>query len=420
MNKVSPLLDEIKVLSKATESNSDPNPSGIMKDAYLSTIMDSMRVSIVAGSDPKQALDLAMNTILTAQANLRAYDQYPAVRLMLIATLFDLLHIYCQLLALQCRYADMGASIVQMTTLFGTYKAYLERTIFYRFFLARCHTLIAKYATAIGKAKDACAHLNFVVDKLLPIPTVAEASYPDAYLAVWVEVLEVAMYCCGVAATQSTPANDGTPAELQIKQIYPSRNLLEWVTRILTMDSLKHHIDQCCSYDLALAKWMWGTEGLSRRVMSEGEDAPRFTRYASLEEHRPRIFTLLHETLHRMNSSMESGETMSEIMALFGSQLVAFGKVEQGEEMLTNAIRITLRSKNVLLQTRLLADVFDLYRNKRPVEAQAAAAATKYGKKVGVLQSRIAAAQAEAATVSALLRWTAGGGGKTASTPPRG
>lgn len=114
---------------------------------------------------------------------------------------------------------------------------------------------------------------------------------------------------------------------------------------------------------------------------------------------------------------MNGGETMSEIMALFGSQLVSFGKVEQGEEMLTNAVRTTLHSKNVLLQTRLLADVFELYKNKGLVEAQATAAA-KYNKKVAVLHQRVAAAQAEEATVSALLRWTAGRA--TASTPSRG
>ncbi|KAG6609342.1 Growth hormone-regulated TBC protein 1 [Phytophthora cinnamomi] len=397
MNKVASLLETIVALSKDTGSDGD-QPTSVMKEPYLNTIMDSMR------------------------ANLQTYAQHPAKRLILTATLFDMLHIYCHLQALQCRYAEMGASIVQMTTLFGTYKPYLERTIFYRFFLARCHTLIAKYATAIGKVKDACAHLNFVVDKLLPTPVVEEASYPDAYLAVWVEVLEVAMYCCGVATNSA--ASDA-PTNLQIKQIYPDRKLLEWVTRVLTMDSLKHHIYQCCSvelrakYDLGLAKWMWATDGLSRRAVEEGKEPPRFTRYASLEALRPRAFTLLHETMQRLNASMNSGETMSEIMALFGSQLVAFGKAEQGEEMLTNASRTTLHSKNVLLQTRLLADVFELYASKGLVEAQAAAA-NKYNKKVKVLQHRVAAAQAEEATASVLLRWTAGSGSTQASTPSRG
>ncbi|KAE8910754.1 hypothetical protein PF005_g35 [Phytophthora fragariae] len=423
MNKVAPLLKAIKLASKDTESDGDQTRTGVMEQAYLNTIVDSMRVSVVACSEPKQALELAMNAILAAQANLQTSAQHPAVRLMFTATLFDMLHVYCQLLALQCRYADMGASIVQMITLFGTFKADLERTIFYRFFRARCHMLIAKYATAIGKVKDACAHLNLVVDKILPSPAVNETSYPDAYLAVWVEVLEVAMYCCGVATTQQDSTNSDDPTVVQIKQIYPSRRLLEWVARVLTMDNLKHHIYQCCSvelrakYDLALAKWLWATEGISRRAVEEGNGPARFSRHATLEEIRPRAFTLLHDTMQRMNASMNSDETMSEIMALFGSQLVTFGKVEQGEGMLTNAIRTTLHSKNVLLQTRLLADVFELYKSKGLVEAQATAA-TKYKKKVTVLQQRVAAAQAEEATASALLRWTAGRA--KASTPSRG
>lgn len=139
-----PLLEQVKILALGDESNDDQRPAGSVAKSYLNTILNSMRVSVVACSNPTEACDLAMSTILAAQAHLQAYAQFPAVRLMLIATLFDMLHVYCRLLCLQCRYADMGASIVQMTTLFEVYRADLERTILYRFFLARCHTLIAK------------------------------------------------------------------------------------------------------------------------------------------------------------------------------------------------------------------------------------------------------------------------------------
>ncbi|KAL4151907.1 hypothetical protein PRNP1_008844 [Phytophthora ramorum] len=427
--KVMPLLEEINLLVQGTWNDSDQKPVRVVRETYLDTIRDLMRVSVVACSDPKEALDLAMKAILAAQGNLQIYAQYPAVQLMLIATLFDLLYVYCRLLGLQCRYADMGDSLVQMTTLFATHKVHLQRTIFYRFFLARCHTLIAKYATAIGNIKHARAHLNFVVDKLLPAPTVEEASYPDAYLAVWVDVLEVATYCCGVAATQSFSASGNLSTDVQIKQIYPSRVLLQWVTRVLTMDGLRHHIYKCCSaelrvkYDLALVKWMWATDALSRRGTEEGRctaaQSPRVTQNAELEELRPKSFTLLHEALQRINASGCCCETTSEIMVLLGPQLASFGKPEQGEEMLRNAIRSTLHSKNVLLQMRLLANIFDLYSSKRLAQAQATAAA-KYNKKLGVLQRRIAAAQAEADTTAALMEWSAGSSSTKASTPSRG
>ncbi|CAI5736500.1 unnamed protein product [Peronospora destructor] len=381
--KVTPLLDQVKILlAHGNKSNGNQMPVGTAKVSYLSTILDSMRVSIVAYSDPKEACDLAMITILAAQANLQTYAQFPAVRLMLIGTLFDMLHVYCRLLHLQCRYADMGASVVQMAALFVTYRADLERTVLYRFFLARCHTLIAKYAATIGKVKDACAHLNFVVDKVLPVPTVDETSYPDAYLAVWVDVLEVATYCCGMGTAESLSRSSGDSMRVQIKQIYPSRILLDWVARIFVLDGLRHQIHQCCSvelrakYNLAMAKWMWATKSLSDIAKEEGGHP-------------------LLSTQHWRN------------FARRWPQLVVIGEVEQGEGMLKKAIRISLHNKNVLLQTRLLADVVELYTSKGQTAAQAAAA-IKYEKKLAVLQRRIAAAQDEGDTTAALLRWTVG------------
>jgi hypothetical protein len=169
-------------------------------------------------------------------------------------------------------------------------------------------------------------------------------------------------------------------------------------------------------YDLALAKWMWATERLAKGATGDGNSARRLTRHPALEELRPKAFTLLHEALQRMNTSVACCETTSEIMVLFGPQLVAFGKVQEGEDMLTSAIRSSVHSKNVLLQVRLLADVFELYTNKQLAKARANAA-SKYEKKLGLLRRRIAAAQAEAPTTSALLRWTAG---SNASTPSRG
>uniref|UniRef100_H3HEA6 Uncharacterized protein n=1 Tax=Phytophthora ramorum TaxID=164328 RepID=H3HEA6_PHYRM len=299
--KVMPLLEEINLLVQGTWNDSDQKPVRVVRETYLDTIRDLMRVNVVACSDPKEALDLAMKAILAAQGNLQIYAQYPAVQLMLIATLFDLLYVYCRLLGLQCRYADMGDSLVQMTTLFATHK---------------------------------------------------------------------------------------------IKQIYPSRVLLQWVTRVLTMDGLRHHIYKCCSAELR-------------------------AKNAELEELRPKSFTLLHEALQRINASGSCCETTSEIMVLLGPQLASFGKSEQGEEMLRNAIRSTLHSKNVLLQMRLLANIFDLYSSKRLAQAQATAAA-KYNKKLGVLQRRIAAAQAEADTTAALMEWSAGNSSTKASTPSRG
>ncbi|KAK1948019.1 hypothetical protein P3T76_000309 [Phytophthora citrophthora] len=418
--KVAPLLDQVETLIRGSGGESGQKSIG-MKETYLKTILDSIRVIVTEWSDPNAARDLAMNTILAAQANLKVFAQHSAVRSMLIATLFDMLHVYCRLLGVQCRYTDMGFSILQMTALFATYRPELERTMFYRVFLARCHTLIAKYATAIGKVKDAIAHLNYIVNKVLPAPTTEDTSYSDAYLDVWVDVLDTAMYCCGVATQPS--ASDGNG--VQIKQIYPSRVLLEWVAKVLKSDGLKHHVKKCCSlelrakYDLALAKWMWATEMMSIEEKGNAATTSLFTRHVELEDLRPKAIALLSEALEHMNSIAPCCEATSEVMVLFGPQLVAFGKVQEGEEMLATAIQTSTQSKNVLLQTRLLATVFEIYTKKRLDKARATAA-SKYEKKLAVLQRRIAAAQAEEATTNVLLRWTAGSCNVNKSTPSRG
>lgn len=89
-----------------------------------------------------------------------------------------------------------------------------------------------------------------MVDKVLPVPTVDMTSYPDAYLAVWVDVLDVATYCCELGTVESLSTSSGDPMGVQVKQIYPSRILLEWVARVLALDGLQHQIRQCCNVEL--------------------------------------------------------------------------------------------------------------------------------------------------------------------------
>ncbi|KAI9908492.1 hypothetical protein PsorP6_003876 [Peronosclerospora sorghi] len=91
--------------------------------------------------------------------------------------------------------------------------------------------------------------------------------------------------------------------------------------------------------------------------------------YPGLEEHLPKAFTLLLNALRCTNTTMPTSEATSEIMALFGQQLVAFGELEQVENTLKNSICVALHCKNVLLQTRLLTAVFEHYINKGLVQA---------------------------------------------------
>lgn len=119
------------------------------------------------------------------------------------------------------------------------------------------------------------------------------------------------------------------------------------------------------------------------------------------------MLTLLHDSLERMSTHVSCSETTAEIMALFGPQLLESGKAESGEETLKNAVRIGLHGKNILLQSRLLVEIFRLYSIKRSVDAQATTA-EKYEKKVKLLQKRITQAQAETATNKLILKWKSG------------
>lgn len=170
---------------------------------------------------------------------------------------------------------------------------------------------------------------------------------------------------------------------------------------------MKQLIVLCSSqYDLALAKWLWGSQELDANLANAG-DRIDLGRHVTLENLRPSILTLLHESLERMGDHVSCSETIAELMALFGPKLIEFGKVENGEETLKNAVRISLHAKNLLLQSRLLVDIFRLYRSKQLVEAQATTV-EKYEKKVKLLQKRIAQAQAETARNKLILRWKGG------------
>lgn len=108
-----------------------------------------------------------------------------------------------------------------------------------------------------------------------------------------------------------------------------------------------------------------------------------------------------------MGNDVGCSETIAELMALFGPQLLALGKTEHGEETLKKAVQISLHAKNLLLQSRLLVDIFRLYTSKQEAAAQATTV-EKYEKKLKLLQKRIAQAQAETARNKLIMRWKGG------------
>ncbi|GLD94945.1 hypothetical protein PINS_up003570 [Pythium insidiosum] len=152
---------------------------------------------------------------------------------------------------------------------------------------------------------------------------------------------------------------------------------------------------------MLVCKWLWATSELGLAAGAH----PTFGRFETLESRRPEMLRMLREALERVSTHANCTDTTAEIMALFGPTLIEQNRLDNGEETLKSAIRLGLHAKNVLLQTRLLVDIFRLYSFRRLVQAQATTA-EKYEKKVGVLQRRIAQALTEDATSARVLRWS--------------
>lgn len=269
LKSITLLLEEIATLKKSLSEENGVS----LKDNYLDSVVDAMRLKVLACSDPCQALVMSKDAILSGQASVRKYQAHPAVSVLLMATLLDMVYLHCRLQAIQCRYFEMGTAIAQMVEIFTGFKRHLIRTVHYRFFVARIHLLIAQvcvyirvlcilsilsarhdsqYAAATCRVKEACSHLNYVADKLLPRFDAEAANYPDLYLSIWVGTLEVGTYCCLPSNSSLDPqhSTSGTTTTSSVIQVYPNKVLLEWSARVLKRVKLRELIYSCCNLEL--------------------------------------------------------------------------------------------------------------------------------------------------------------------------
>jgi len=91
-------------------------------------------------------------------------------------------------------------------------------------------------------------------------------------------------------------------------------------------------------------------------------------------------------------------------MVLFGPQLIAFSKIEEGEKTLTNALKVAMHTKNLKLQLRVLYEVYESCVRKRQIKSQAVVA-DKYVKKMESLGRRIARATENTKVHLYVLQW---------------
>ncbi|KAJ0397545.1 hypothetical protein ATCC90586_007723 [Pythium insidiosum] len=397
MKKMSALVDEIKTY----------RDTNVPIEPFLESLLHGLELEVMKRHDPCQAMALSMTAIHRLQSTLPMYAARPEVYVLLLACLFDMLHTHCELHCQQARYHEMAVSISQTLQLFATYKTHLKTCFVFPFYLAQTHVLIAKYAQAVGKQRDAESHLRYVVSQLLPPIRPDDAAYPQLYLRVWVDVLDCSLFCSGVADANFAIHSSGSNG-VQIRHICPSPSQLAFAGQLLEMDVLRDavqadtNVELRARYEMLVCKWLWATQEVGVAAGAHSS----FARYEKLESRRPEMLRLLHESLERVSAHVNCTDATAEIMALFGPKLVEQNRLENGEETLKSAIRLGLHSKNVLLQTRLLVDIFRLYSFRQLVQAQATTA-EKYEKKVNVLQRRIAQALAENATSTSILSWSA-------------
>lgn len=125
-----------------------------------------------------------------------------------------------------------------------------------------------QYAVAIGKVKETVVNINYVVEKLLPPIAATTTSYPDAFLSVWIDALDVLTYCGSAADPAFTAAPSGSTAP-QVHQFSPNVVLLEFSARILEMDGLRNLVYSGCSVELrAKVRMALGQLDMIRRTHS--------------------------------------------------------------------------------------------------------------------------------------------------------
>lgn len=138
------LVDEIKLLRTNAGSEGKQN-AGLMCESFLDCTIDGLNLAVVRRYDPCQAIEASITAIHRVQSYLQEYTlTRPEVHLFLLGVLFDMLYIHCDLHLQQSRFYEMAVSISQTLQLFSAYKAHLEPTFLYNFYLGQLHILIAK------------------------------------------------------------------------------------------------------------------------------------------------------------------------------------------------------------------------------------------------------------------------------------
>ena len=138
------ITQKLKILETNDEKMEKSEYATTLQESGMQSIVDLLELHWASRSDPVEAMKLSMAAIHRVQVALQDASSRRDLHVFLIASLFNMLYIHCDLHYQRSRYYEMAVSITQALELFDKNQADLQRTIYFSSCLAQIHLTIAK------------------------------------------------------------------------------------------------------------------------------------------------------------------------------------------------------------------------------------------------------------------------------------
>nr|CCA18103.1 conserved hypothetical protein [Albugo laibachii Nc14] len=392
-NQANNILRESKAI---LSSDNSVNRVWPVTDEFSTLVLELLEVSLLAKSNSILATKICADVIHRAQKATADSASRNKIAPGLLGIFFDLLHLYCELLFRQCRFSAVCLTIHQTLQIFLLYQPFLLKGSTYSYITSRIYTSIAKYLILIGCKSGAQTALKRVIEcHLLPLDNYSDA-YPEYWIEIWLEILDVATYDTMITREMQQNLNvTHSPATVPLTSA-----LSKLADGILRLQRLKALIvnGQCSEWQAKYALFIARAQRWSGR---QSDAVPPSYPAQSNQDRRTRISSL-KDVLR--NYDANSAETTAELSAMMGFELIQHGQLESGEAVLKNAIRISLHTKSLLLQILTLVGVHRLYDKKDDANAKLATK-VKHEKKLSQFRRRVSEAIAETPRNEYLLKW---------------
>ncbi|RHY20489.1 hypothetical protein DYB25_005629 [Aphanomyces astaci] len=333
-----------------------------------------LHLQVNAYYNPTAAISMSSSLLSALQSDAR--DSPPFLW-------FDAHLTICHLLDAQGRYGEVGHLATELLRVVDLPN--VARSGRHTSMRTAVHILLAKYAHAVNCMDDAINHVNAAFALILE-DTPQWPQLSDVHLMHMMGLLEVAT----AISCFPLPKAGAPPAVVQ--PFFPDDNLLEFAAGVLRDTNLRALIYNGPSKEVR-AKWLWGTQCLGL-----------VGTYPDMDTLRSYMLSVLQDCLELSTSSINCSNITAEIMVLFGPKLIEFGRLDEGERTLTNALKIAMHTKNLKLQVQIMIEVHASCGRKDQVKAQSVVA-DKFAKKLESLARKVDRALENHAVHTQLLTW---------------